>query len=134
MIARIRVVELTSNTPAPSFTSITPMPTPVIAVAIGIAEATTEPSVTSSTISATTRPSASTTLRVGRWVENTSPPTRTREPGRVSCRVWAVAVSSSRCASVKVEIVPSTRMVARPLPPSALISPSMTSSPSTTSL
>ena len=106
MIARISVVELIVITPAATCTIRTPAPTPKTAVPIGINDATIEPRVSSSTISATTRPRASTTLMCGTWMEKTSPPTSTVAPGRVSVRLSATSVSCSRWASVNVDELP----------------------------
>ena len=79
------------------------------AAPIGIMAATTLPSVTSSTMIATTTPSPSTRVSSGRWIEKTSPPTLTVDPGRVSVNFMACSVRSARCSSVNVETVPSTR-------------------------
>jgi len=125
MIASIRVVELTEITPAAICTLRTPMPTPAIAVPTGIIDATSEPRVMTRTMIATPRPSASTTVMRGTWMEKISPPMSTVDPGRVVSRVLAASVSCSRWASVMVEEVPCTRIMARPLVPSSLIRPSM---------
>jgi len=124
MTASISVVELTSITPAAIRTVITPSPTPVTPVAIGMIAANAEPRVTTRMTIATTRPRPSMIVNEGMWTLNTSPPTFTWEPGRVCSRALAVAVSSSRWASVNVETVPSTRTRARPLVPSSVIWPS----------
>ncbi len=103
MRASISVVELMSNTPDAAVMTSTDAPAPTSAVASGSSAAQNEPRVTTRTMIATTTPSASTSDRCGRLIENRSPPTCTVLPGMAACSAAPASSSCSRWASVKVE-------------------------------
>ncbi len=100
------VVEETVTRPVAAKIITTEIATPSTAVSSGIKAARSEPSVSSSTTRATSRPRASVMLKPGVSLLKASPPTEATAPGSF---VETVAVSSSSPVRVAAWTVPSTR-------------------------
>ncbi len=129
MSASIGVVDVMEvNAVAPS-TRVIETPTASSAVMRGIPAARNEPNVSTSTISATTTPSASMMLRVGISWLNSSPPSDAVAPSGSALCSEAVASSSSVFVESGIsKVLPSSWIVMRAASLSSLMLPSTVSS------
>ncbi len=101
MTASIGVVELIWATAVAANSRPMVTPTPTTALRSGSPAATNEPNVSTSTTSATRRPSASVTVSVGNSVLKSCPPSAACAPsGRAAARSSTTSPSASFVASV----------------------------------